>query len=127
MPIENTNLRATKYSDIELTPSERRRLYQKWWNIKNKPCSPSFKDFHKFCEWAKNNGYDESGDLRRYDSSGEFSEHNCYWTSENDETLGRKIRQASIDKWNKTVNSIRKYYGMPPIEEVERSAGYEST
>lgn len=118
------SLRKTKYVGIMETPSARRRIYLKWWNIKEN-CSIEFKDFHYFCDWAIESGYDETANLKRFDSRGKYSEENCYWEfpgeTDNDKAVQKSIevwnKTESIESWNKTVNRIRKYYGMPPVEE----------
>ena len=99
----------------------RRKLYQKWWWIKeNYPCTPDFLDFKKFYDWAMKSGWDGKANLKRFNECDPFDVENCYWDFP-DETDRDKEIQKSIAAWNNTVNRIRKHYGMPPVEEMQRS------
>ena len=89
-------------------------LYQTWRKILHYPHCEEWDYFPTFYEWAMHNGYEVGMWVRRKDKKVPFNAQNCYLYVPNDDGVG--IPKESIDRWNKTVNRIRKYYGMPPLE-----------
>lgn len=89
-------------------------LYAAWKTVRKKPHYEEWDDFTTFYEWAMQNGFEPGAWLKREDKNRQFDPQNCFWylPRENND----RIPQEDLDKWNKTVNRIRKYYGMPPLE-----------
>ncbi len=92
-------------------------LYQTWMRVLRNPHCTEWGYFPTFYEWAMQNGYEAGAWLKREDDNEPFSPQNCYWYLPNVGTT--HIPKESLDRWNKTVNRIRKYYGMPPLEGTE--------
>jgi hypothetical protein len=87
-------------------------LYQAWKKvIKNVHCE-EWGHFPTFYNWAMQNCYEVGAWLKREDNNAPFAPNNCYWYLPS----GRKrVPSDFADKWNATVNRIRKHYGMPPL------------
>lgn len=67
-----------------------------------------------FYEWAMQNGYSIGAWLRRVNDFEPYSPDNCVWyISDADQN---RVPLSWADDWNKSVNRIRKHYGMPPLE-----------
>lgn len=90
------------------------KLYSTWRKITKSPHCDDWSYFPAFYEWAMQNGYEIGSWLKREDTDGPFSPQNCFWYFPHEK--GTNFHKEDIDKWNKTVNRIRKYYGMPPLE-----------
>ena len=89
-------------------------LYTAWKRVRKQPHFDGWETFPKFYEWAMQNDYETGAWLRRIDINKPYEPVNCVWyLSEGND---RNIPPDFADKWNKTVNRIRKYYGMPPLE-----------
>jgi hypothetical protein len=96
-----------------------KHLYGRWIKYRDKPHSPEFDDFPRFYEWAIKAGYRDVGEtLRRKDETLPYSPDNCYWVKAN--TI---CPDEWIEKWNETVNRIRRHYGMPPIGTSDKDPG----
>lgn len=90
------------------------KLYQTWKKVLKNPHCDEWGYFPTFYEWAMQNGYEIGAWLKREDANSPFNPQNCFWylTSED----GGGIPRESLDRWNDTVNRIRKQLGMPPLE-----------
>lgn len=105
-----------------------KKLYNRWYrfHFREKPCSPAFQTFEGFYRWAIEAGYDGCQVMKRHDPKGPYSEGNCYWVEveikETESTVQQKMPEEWVEKWNRTVNRIRKVYGMDLIgmETVEK-------
>ena len=90
-------------------------LYQVWRKVRCNSCCEEWSSFLTFYEWAMSNGYTTSAWIQRKDISRPYSPDNCavhlpakaYGFTAEDKDW--------IDKWNKTVNHIRKCWGMEPL------------
>ena len=93
------------------------KLYQTWRKVCQAPHCEEWESFPTFLEWAMQSGYTPGVWLLRIDKNKPYEPDNCKWyvVGEND----RYIPPEWAYKWNKTVNRIRKYYGMPPLEGTE--------
>lgn len=102
--------------DPELRTSEHgARLYQAWKRVRRGDHCAEWKDFPAFYSWAMQNGYSIGAWLRLIDESVGYCPSNCVWYVP---CVGSANPTKSWeDEWNKTVNRIRKHYGMPPVEE----------
>ena len=87
-------------------------LYQMWRRVIKSDHFEDWTYFPTFYEWAMQDGYVSGEWLRRYDKTKPFSPDNCYWYSTKKDYISPEWRA----NWNKTVNRIRKHYGMPPLE-----------
>ena len=85
------------------------RLYQVWRRLRSHPYAEEWGCFPPFYSWAINSGYTIGARLQRVDDSLPYGPDNCEWY------VTEEIPQDWADKWNKTVNMIRKHYGMPPL------------
>lgn len=95
---------------------EGRSLYAIWRRVRHNACD-AFQQYTDFFEWAVQNGYTVGARLRRLDETVEYRPDNCSFTpSYGDQkplTLDERVR---ANEWNKTVNKIRRVYGMKPFE-----------
>lgn len=92
-------------------------LYNKWRWVLKQPHSEEFKKFPTFYDWSMAKGYMTGAKLERLDATKPFSPKNCLW-------VHPAIKQRPyteedmemISRWNKTVNRIRRHFGMPPLK-----------
>jgi hypothetical protein len=111
-----------KYTEITKTELGR-SVHDKWCQMRKKfPCSPTFQNFINFYEWAIATGYTGEELLFRKDKTLPYSEDNCYWNIPTKTNKGgNAYYKGQAESWNRTVNAIRKAYGMPPLETKEES------
>lgn len=104
--------------DPELRKTESgRRLYRQWKRIRQLPHCDLFDSFSAFHDWATHNGFENNQSLIRVDKKKPYSPENCkYITRQTHEKTPTVPDEVFINNWNKTVNRIRKHYGMPPVE-----------
>lgn len=92
------------------------RLYAAWVRINKFPHCKEWECFPTFYEWAMENGYEVGTWLNRDDNDKPYSPDNCIWYKPQSDGISPEWAEW-IKRWNKTVNRIRKHYGMPPLEE----------
>lgn len=90
-----------------------KKLYVTWVKIVSYPHTDDWDFFPTFYEWAMNTGYELGAWLRRIDKKGAYSQENCAWYMPKEEK--DYIPPEWADEWNRTVNRIRKHYGMPAL------------
>ena len=90
------------------------KLYQFWRKVRRNPHCEEGEYFPNFYAWAMQSGYEVGAWLRRIDADKPYEDSNCFWYTPGIDD--KKIPVSWIDDWNKTVNRIRKHYGMPPLE-----------
>lgn len=104
-----------KKYDSRIRTSERgSRLYQVWRKIKKKPHDEEWDEYPAFYEWAIKR-YKIGLYLRLKDEGKPWGPKNCAWHTHGE----RKRNDVPVDferKWNTSVNRIRKYCGLPPLE-----------
>ena len=90
------------------------KLYQIWKRVRKSPHIEEWDNFPVFYEWAMQSGFEDGVWLRKINQDKPFTPDNCEWyiVSEDKDHIPPEM----ADSWNKTVNRIRKYYGMPPLE-----------
>lgn len=98
-----------------------KRLYKVWRNTYGSR-SIEFQSFGYFYRWSIATGYTEGVRLYRHDDNASYSPDNCYWGTKS----CRKVQICPKDpawakNWNRTVNRIRQYCGMDPLEDAEES------
>ena len=92
-----------------------KNLYNIWLRIRRNPHCEEWDYFPTFYDWAMQNNYESGEWLRLINKSGIYCPDNCFWHIPNE---GRNSFPAGWgDGWNKTVNRIRKHYGMPLLVE----------
>jgi hypothetical protein len=97
-------------------PAERKVLLNKWYNIKRYSHCEEWDNFGVFFRWAINSGYEKGAILMRLCRNSQFCPENCYWSTV-EQQEDKKTKWIKL--WNKTVNRIRKYYGMSTVEEMK--------
>ena len=90
------------------------RLYAVWKKLRLAPHWEDWDDFLGFYTWVMQSDYVLGAWLRRYDEADMYCPDNVFWhiPGEPDNT---EPTLEWADEWNKTVNRIRKYCGMPPL------------
>ena len=105
--------RVGKPYDPDLRYSEEgARLYQAWRRVRSRPHCDEWEDFQTFYEWAVENGYEFGDWLQLVEGETEYAPDNCVWYTPQG---GMRQSKHWMDKWNKSVNRIRKHYGMPAL------------
>lgn len=95
------------------------RLYNMWKHLRRYPYCEEWDRFPAFYNWAMQNGFIIGTRLQRIDDSQPYGPDNCEWYVPRKMTDDPAVSQKWADEWNKTVNRIRKHYGMPPLEGTE--------
>ena len=90
------------------------RLYQTWRKIQKEPHCKDWDNFPAFYAWALKSGYTLGAWILRADKNKPYEPCNCTWYIPGRDE--KNISPSWADRWNETVNRIRKYYGMPPLE-----------
>ena len=105
------------------------RLYRIWCGVKRRCNNPNDKPFHNyggrgitvckewndsfeaFCDWALNNGYQETLTIDRINNNGNYCPENCRWATCQEQNNNRRDNYiVSIDGATDTlVNMCRKY------------------
>jgi hypothetical protein len=88
-----------------------KRLYQLWRRVKKSKHSADFDKFPDFYDWAMDAGYSVADRLVLIDNEKPFSPENCCFV------MPYAEEKEWIEKWNRTVNHLRKQWGLPPLEE----------
>ena len=93
------------------------RLYQAWRKIHRSPHCEEWEYFPTFYKWAMQSGYRVGAWLQKVDANEPYEASNCIWYYPGGDK--KNVPRSWADKWNETVNRIRKHYGMPPLEGTE--------
>lgn len=93
------------------------RLYQTWRKVQKAPHCEEWDNFPVFHDWAIKNGYAIGSWLCMVDKNKPYEPSNCVWYVPGKDE--KNVQPSWADKWNNTVNRIRKHYGMPPLEGTE--------
>ena len=102
--------------DREMRESEHgARLYQTWKRLRRHPYVEEWGYFPTFYIWAIENDYAIGALLVLKDESAPYGPDNCFWHIKDTELDDEPVPVRWPDEWNKTVNRIRKHYGMPPL------------
>lgn len=91
------------------------RLYQMWKRMRKHPHVEEWDCYPPFYDWAMQSGYLLGDHLYRLDESIPYGPTNCSWEFQESGNNSNAIPPEWADTWNKTVNVIRKHYGMPPL------------
>ena len=97
------------------------RIYTAWKKLRRYPYYEPWTSFPVFYEWSLKNGYAPDTQFLLTGDTCEYYPGTCLWTHPQIEP---PVNEWVI-KWNETVNRIRKYYGMPPVEEIEHEHEHE--
>jgi hypothetical protein len=85
-----------------------------WRKVRKYPHCREWGYFPTFYKWAMQNDYTLGAWIRLIDENKPYEPDNCIWHIPGlDE---KNVLVSWADDWNKTVNRIRKHYGMPPLE-----------
>lgn len=96
--LENATKAKIKHGDSPYAQDKRARLYHTWASMKRRCYNPNsqhynyyggkgvkvcpeWHDYRMFKEWALAHGYDESLQIDRVDSSGDYAPNNCEWVT----------------------------------------------
>ena len=89
------------------------KIYGAWRRVRKYQHYEGWDCYPPFYDWCMKNGYFIGARLYLIDPKKPYSPENCVWLNQLDEYC---VPVSWINNWNKTVNRIRKYYGMPPLE-----------
>lgn len=90
------------------------RLYTAWKKMRLSPHCEEWEDFYGFYTWAMKSDYVLGAWLRLVDESDMYCPDNVFWHIPGT-TEDTKPTLEWAAGWDKTVNRIRKHYGMPPL------------
>ena len=90
-----------------------KRLYQLWRRIRRSPHAPEFEQFPDFYQWAMDNHYESSDRIVLINCEKPFSPDNCKFKHC---SVTMKCDEQWVAEWNRTVNRLRKHWGLPPLE-----------
>lgn len=110
--------RRSNYDPALRKTEQGKKLYGTWRRTQRYSRCKEWDDFPAFYDWAVHNGYVNGAWLKRIDEEVPYRPDNCVWYYPND-YVGDRMPVSWADEWNKTVNRIRKHYGMPPLEGTE--------
>lgn len=105
-----------KVQDGDLLRGMGNPLYTRFARMLKQPHAPEFDDFEFFVAWSKKNGYGEHTKLVLLNAEKPYSPDNCKWAPmlfASGMTMAEELDFGR--RWTKTVNRIRKYYGMEPF------------
>lgn len=86
-------------------------LYNAWRTVRRHLHCEEWEYFPNFYDWSLQNGYELGSRLRAKDPGKPFGPDNCEWFLFKKHDRTEELRW--IARWNKTVNCIRKHYGLP--------------
>lgn len=95
-------------------------IYRKWLRMRKTACvSPEFMEFRGFYDWCMESGYSYGATLQRRNKKFPFSPQNCYLVFSANKRVhaNSDLELAWASGWNKTVNRIRRYYGLPLFDD----------
>lgn len=88
----------------DFSTAKLRLLYQRWKQMTSHGGRvPEWDNFDTFCCWAEEAGFECGNTILRIDDGLPWSPDNCCLD----------YKSEFVTRWNKTVNRIRAYYGMP--------------
>ena len=91
-----------------------RRLYELWKRLRKSPHDPAWDDFQVFYTWVMKEGYVLGSGIRRKDDSLPYGPTNAVLRRP---TIAPDFcEQEWCEKWDKTVNILRKHFGLPPLK-----------
>lgn len=101
--------------NIKSTP-EWKALCGRYARINKSIQGNAFGKFLDFYHRSMENGFEPYAKLVLIDESKPYSPDNCKWIPPvNQQEYTTEEHKLWIKKWNKTVNKIRKHYGMRPL------------
>lgn len=89
------------------------RLYNAWKKLRKFPHCEEWDCYPAFYTWSLENGYVIGAWLRLHNQSGPYAPDNCVWYIPGGYDFEPPPPPSWADEWNKTVNRIRKHYGLP--------------
>ena len=101
------------YDPVLRLTDEGQRIYNAWRKVRKHPHCEEWDYFPTFYDWSMQNGFTLDTYIHFIDDGRTLGPANCVWQDVGD----KKIKKGSwVDNWNRSVNRIRKHYGMPPLE-----------
>lgn len=89
------------------------RIYQIWKRIRTCPHDPAWDNFQVFYTWIMKEGYMLGSSIRRKDESLLYGPANAIVRRPASEECWEL---EWCKKWDKTVNKLRKHFGLPPLK-----------
>lgn len=87
------------------------KLYSAWKRVNHACHYEPWGFFPNFYQWSLENGYEIGMRLQVIDVSKPYGPNNCEWAE-----TETNVPMYWVNEWNRTVNRIRKHYGMKPLE-----------
>ena len=107
------------YDPVLKETPEWKSLYSRYKNNTQNIYRDAFRTFQEFYDWSMANGFVIGAKISRVDYQKPFTKDNLRWEAPHDKTHAPEYdaeKRRAIEKWNETVNRIRKHYGMEPLE-----------
>ena len=92
------------------------RLYETWKRVRKLPHDPVWDDFREFYDWSMKQDYCIGDKLYKHDAQAPHGPTNTYWIPYLREEISPIWAVEWCEKWDKTVENIRRRLGLPPLK-----------
>lgn len=93
------------------------RLYQTWKRMRKHLHNEDWDKFEAFYRWSIEEGYVPGDRLKRYDDTLPHGPDNSFWQGQDEGEFSLMRTLEWCEKWDQTVNKLRKQFGLPPLKE----------
>jgi hypothetical protein len=92
-------------------------LKKKWSDMLRSPHVPEWDSWETFLAWSRSTGYTPGDMLQRKSYDHPYGPDNCRWIDGRSSSKWVQELMEAARGWNKTVNKIRRAYGLPLFKE----------